>query len=180
MLACLGAGSALGQGYVNFSNIHGTDLNVPLYLWDGITKASGPAYMAALYAGPTRTSLACWASTTFRSGGGAGYFLGGTVSISTVPGGGVAYCLVDWWDSTLGGTTTGATEAQAYHYFQATGAGCVWGESNCGHPFAVVTGNPNAAPPTVPGALVGLVWIPEPTPLALVTLGVLVLVRRRG
>ena len=182
----LAAASALAQGTINFSNYNpGAGIDAPVFHADGTTKVSGPNYMAGLYAGPTPQSLSLWATTAFLSGGAAGYFNGGGVSIPTVAGGAVAYCELVYWDSTLGGTTTGATDVQAFAYMQSgLGHADIWGATPYDYvrgiemPFGVVTGDPSVTPPGTPAPLVGLQpftfdWIPEPTPLALLALGAL-------
>lgn len=176
MVACLAASSVLPQGTVDFRNLNpGAGLNAPVYMWDMTTKPAGANFQAVLMAGPTSSTLSIVSSpASLLTGAGAGYFLGGTVTIGAVAPGGVAFCEVIAWDTTLGGTTTGATEAQAFAYWQA-GHGNVWFPSNWDygtgtiHPFPVSTGNPYTAPPGLPAPLVGLQWVytPEPSSLAL-------------
>lgn len=170
-------GGAYAQGTVGFLNINAAaGVNAPVYLSDQTTKLTGPAWMAGLWAGPTSTTLAQIATTTFLTGSGAGYFQGGVQSIPTVPGGGTAWIRVTAWDSTLNGTTTGATWPQAL----ASPFNCC-GESGL---FTVVTGDPTASPPGLPAPLVGLhsfAIFPEPSALSLSGLGLaaLLLFRRR-
>ena len=188
-VACLAPSSVLPQGTVDFRNLNpGAGLNAPVYMWDMATKPAGANYHAVLMAGPTSSTLSIVGSpTSLLTGAGAGYFLGGTVAISGVAPGGVAFCEVIAWDTTLGGTTTGATEAEAFAYWQA-GHGNVWFPSNWDygymHPFQVVTGNPYTTPPGPPAPLVGLQWVytPEPSSLGLAGLAaaVVLIFRRVG
>ena len=190
-LACTVVGlGAFAQGTLNFANINGTAVNAPVTLMDGTTKVTGSQYTVALLAGPSAGSLAQVATTSFISSG--GYFLGGTVTVPTVAGGSAAWIQIDVWDSTLGGTTTGATDAQAKAYWLA-GHGNVWGASafnyanDSGTPFSVTTANPNSNPPGTPSPLVGLTAfslaapVPEPSTFALAGLGAaaLMIFRRR-
>jgi len=171
--------SVHAQGTVQFANLNvAAGVNAPVYHADGIRRVSGPAWLTELMAGPNSTSLAQIANTTFLTGGGAGYFDGGSQAIATVPGGGTAWIQLDIWDSTLGGTTTGATLAQA----QASGLYDVWVQTGV---FSEITGDPNAIPATPPAPLTGLgtssIFVPEPSALSLAGLGLagLLLFRRR-
>ena len=192
-LACTVIGlGAYAQGTLNFANINGTAVNAPIHLMDGTTKVTGSQYIAALLAGPSAGALAQIATSPFLTGGGAGYFTGGSAAVPTVAGGGTAFIQVDVWDTTLGGTTTGATDAQAKAYWLA-GHGNVWGASSfnyatdSGTPFSVVTANPSSNPPGTPSPLVGLTSfslappVPEPSTFALAGLGAaaLMIFRRR-
>lgn len=158
-----------GQGTVQFAN-NGTGVNAPVYLLDGVTKASGPDYTAELLAGPMAPNLSSLATTGFLTGSGAGYFDGGTVSIPTVPGGSFAFAQVRFW----------STSAGSYSGAQAT-PGAVWGQSPI---FQIFTGDPSV--PTPPAQLsglssAGLMFVPEPSSVALscLAVGALYLFRRR-
>jgi Immunoglobulin domain len=162
LLVCFVTCSALAQGTVNFCNISpGGGVNAPVFLGDGTTKLTGPNYVAQLMAGPTPNTMQLVGQPVpFLTGGGAGYFNGGVVAIPNVPGGTTAYVVVFAWDSTLGGTTTGATEQQAFNYAVA-GHAYVWGAyqyTAYGElvPFQVLTGDPSATPPGLPAPLTGL------------------------
>lgn len=161
IVACLPASSVLAQGTVNFANA-GVGLNAPVILSDGVTKATGPAWRALLAAGPSANNLAFVSlPATLLTGVAAGYFNGGVVTIPTVLPGGTAYCQAFAWDSTLGGTTTDASELAAFYYCLVTGAD-VWRGSL---PFTVATGG-YGIPPFPPSTLVGLAWtvpLPEPS-----------------
>src|SRR5579859_7229921 len=156
--------AVLAQGTVNFVNLNtASGVNAPVFQSDGATKLSGSPWVAQLLysasAGGTYTAVG--SPATFLSGGGAGYFSGGTLTLTGIAGGATAWLEVVAWDSTLGGTTTGASEAQAFSYWQA-GHGNVFGESGMNYntmvetPFSVTTGNPAGSPPTTPANLVGL------------------------
>ena len=187
--ALVGA-AAFAQGTLNFVNLNAASgVNAQISLSDGTTKLSGSQWTVALLAGPSAGSLAQIATTGIL---GSGYFNGGTAAVPTVAGGAAAFVQIDVWDTTLGGTTTGATDAQAKAYWLA-GHGNVWGASHfdygtdTGSPFSVVTGNPSANPPGLPANLVGLVPfslaapVPEPSTFALAGLGAaaLMIFRRR-
>ncbi|HWV98112.1 MAG TPA: PEP-CTERM sorting domain-containing protein [Candidatus Acidoferrum sp.] len=183
-------GSACAQGTVNFVNLSGApQLNVPVFWIDGVTKLSGAVWQAGLVAGPSSTSLAQVASAPFFTGGGAGYFSGGVVAIPTVAGGATAFIDLTVWDTTLGGTTTGASASQALAYALADHAG-VFAVTGYDYatgsfiPFSLTTGDPNGSPPTsaasLPQQSFNLVWIvPEPSTLSLTGLGLAALMLRR-
>ena len=187
----LAGGSAYSQGTVAFVNLSGSGgLNAPVFWIDGTTRLAGANLQAGLMAGPTSTSLALIATAPFLTGGGAGYFNGGSVTIPAVAGGATAYLDVTVWDTTLGGTTTGATSTQALVYALAGHLG-VFGVTGYDYttgafiPFPLTTGDPTASPPTPPATLplqsVGLVWIvPEPSALSLACLGLAALMLRGG
>jgi len=182
--------AAYGQGTLNFVNLNaGSGVNAPVTMDDGTTKIGAGSFSAALLAGPSAGNLAQIATTGFL---GSGYFNGGSVTVPTVAGAVAAFIQVDVWDTTLGGTTSGATDAAAKAYWQA-GHANVWGASDyvyttgVASPFSVVTGNPAANPPGLPANLVGLTpfslapVIPEPSTFALAGLGAaaLMIFRRR-
>jgi hypothetical protein len=158
--------SLYSQGTIDFSNIGEplSGLNAPVYGSDHVTKLSGPQFMAELFAGNTSDNLAPLATTSFLTGNEAGYFLGGTQTVSGVPGGATAWVQVDVWN-----TASGASFSLA----QASGLPNSWWQSTI---FNVVTGN-STINPTPPGALLGLgdspVFlneVPEPSPIALLGL----------
>jgi len=179
-LATVASVAAFAQGQINFVNLSGSPaLNAPVY--DGVNttqKLAGANYQAGLYYGSSSTSLAYDNnSTPFLTGGGAGYFNGGTTTLTGIAGGALAWLQVYAWDTTLGGTATGATLAQA----MASSQPDVWGSSGV---FSVTTGNPAASPPGTPAVMVGLTsfhLIPEPSTFALAGLGAaaLMIFRRR-
>ncbi|MGH7973405.1 MAG: hypothetical protein ACREIC_32205, partial [Limisphaerales bacterium] len=109
-LCCL---DSLGQGTVNFVNLNpAIGLDAPVVTCSG-TRLPGPDYRVALLAGPSQSALSMVAETALLTGAGAGYFNGGVVAIPGVLGGGTAWVQAAVWDSTLGGTTNGATFAKA-------------------------------------------------------------------
>lgn len=162
------------QGTINFANIYGSSVNAPVYESDGLTKLSGSQFMAELLAGPSASSLGSVATTSFLAGNGAGYFLGGTQTIDSVPPAGIAWVAVDVWN-----TASGASFSQA----KTSGLANSWWESSI---FQVQTGS-SLINPSTPGILTGLgnspVYlngVPEPSTFALGSLGaVIVLCRRR-
>ena len=145
---------AFSQGTIEFQNV---DVNVPVFESDGVTRLSGPQFLAQLFSGPDATKLAAIATTIFLTGRGAGYFAYGAVAVNSVP-----YTQTAW--------ASGASFAQA----QASGLPNSWWQSPV---FGVLTGDP-LPPPTLPGALIGLgngpVFlnsVPEPSTFALACLG---------
>jgi hypothetical protein len=94
-LACV---TALVQGTVKFANFDAaTGLDAPVFSTDGVTPLSG-AFAASLLSGPTESNLSFVAMTNFLSGGQAGYFDGGTQSITNVQGGSNAIVLIEVWN----------------------------------------------------------------------------------
>jgi hypothetical protein len=180
-LASLATLAAFGQGQIAFVNLNAAaGVNAPVF--DGVNttvKLTGANFQAGLYAGTTSANVAYIGnSTPFFTGGGAGYFSGGTVTLTGIAGGATAWLQVWAWDTTLGGTVTGATLAQAI----ASGKPDVYGKST---PFSVVAADPTTSPPQTPSALVGLqsfsFIVPEPSTFALAGLGAaaLMIFRRR-
>ena len=112
-----------GQGTVAFSNrsFPGGGVNAPVYQFDGVTLLSGPQFMAELLAGPSADNLAFVAATGFLTDTGAGYFNGGTPSISTVFPRDTAWVQVDVWN-----TASGASFVQA----RASGLPNSWWQSS--------------------------------------------------
>src|SRR5690242_20721503 len=92
------------QGTVEFSNVQVGGPNAPVYQSDGVTKLSGPQYMAELLGGPSADSLASAATTSFFTGNGAGYFDGGAVAISGVLPGDIGWVQVEVWNTASGGS----------------------------------------------------------------------------
>lgn len=127
------------QGTVNFANLSpGAGLNAPIYLSDGVTRATS-SYTAELLAGPQLNLVRSLATTTFLSGA-PGYFVGGTVTVSNVAPGATAWCVLQVW------LTQAGSFSNAYATFQpCTASG----------PFKVVTGG-YGSPPTSPAALLGI------------------------
>lgn len=175
LMATLASAVVYGQGTVNFANA-GAGLNAPFYLSDGVTKLAGAQYQAQLWAGTDAGSLSARAVAPFLTGGGAGIFNGGVLSLAGIPGGSTAFIQIRAWN-----TVAGADYATAL----ASGLADAWGQSST---FSVVTGNPAGTPPTTPAALIGLTSvslnagvIPEPSTFVLAGLGLasLLLFRRK-
>lgn len=188
LTSALLAAVSYGQGTVSFKNYFGNVATDPaVFFYGGTTKASGAQYIVALMAGPTAGSEAQVATTPFlTAAAAAGFFQAGVVAIPTVTGGGTAFITIDVWDTTLNGTTTGATFAQAQNYsaLHPTLAN-LYGKSA---EFSLATGNPTGNPPTpatflVPGlnSFVLNGPVPEPSTFALAGLGAaaLMIFRRR-
>jgi len=167
--------AAWGQGTLRFSNAPNgvSGPNAPVHESDGVTKCSGPQFMADLLAGPSADSLSLIASTGFLTGNGAGYFFGGTATVNTVAGGATAWVQVDVWN-----TSSGASFQAA----KVSGMPNSWWQSAI---FTAVTGwtSINPAPPGSLDALgkspVYLNSVPEPSALALAGLGALLVLRKR-
>jgi hypothetical protein len=175
------------QGEINFANF-ASGLNAPVYNNTNINGGvllSGSGFAADLFYGTTAgnnnltlsqlTDLGTAAA--FQSGGGAGYFLGGSF---TLPVSGNTEFIVVVWQTAAGASWTAATGGGAGSASVYAGhGGTEWGFS------APITFTPNVAPAGV-GNLTGLqafslVPVPEPTTLALGGLGAaaLLMFRRR-
>jgi hypothetical protein len=183
LASVLVASAAYGQGQVSFKNYFGNVNTDPaVFASGGTTKLQGAQYLVGLYAGPTSGSEAQIATTPFlTAAAAAGFFQAGTVSIPTVAGGATAFLTINVWDTTLNGTTTGATWAQALAYHAANpGIANIEGQST---EFSLVPGAP-PNPPTflVPGLTsFSMNAVPEPSTFALAGLGAaaLMIFRRR-
>jgi hypothetical protein len=162
------------QGTIDFEN---SNVNVPVYQADKVTRLSGPQFLAELFVGLEATNLAAIATTSFLTGNGAGYFRGGTAGTVTLTGvspGEVAWVQVDVWN-----TASGSSFAQA----EASGLPNSWWQSSV---FTLVAGGGgiNPFPPAVLTGLgnspVFLNSVPEPSTFALCVVGaLLVLLRSR-
>src|SRR6266404_5706272 len=102
LLVISGSITAYGQGTVLFDNIHVGAPNAPVYESDGVTKLSGPQFLAELIAGPSVGSLATIATTPFLMGNEAGYFLGSLQTINSVAPGSTAWVAVEVWNTASG------------------------------------------------------------------------------
>jgi hypothetical protein len=164
---------AFAQGQVNFNTRVGIGtpgaIDAPVFLADGVTKATGPTYLAQLFAGPTAAALTpAGVPVAFKSTPAAlaGYIAGGTVNIPNIaPGGGASIQMVAW------NGTLFATPALADAAGQLGKSGII---------TLAATGNDAAIPPTTPVNLAGLTGfnipggtppIPEPSTLALAFAG---------
>jgi len=178
LMSVLASVAVYAQGTVNFANA-GTGLNAPSYLSDGVTKLAGNTFMAELLAGADAASLTARVTAPYLSGGGAGIFNGGAVTLTSIAGGAPAFIQIRAWNTAYGATYALAQAAGA------AGQADAFGFSNI---FSVTTGNPSGQPPTSPAVLVGLTSfnlntgiVPEPSTFALAGLGAaaLLLFRRR-
>jgi len=165
-ISLLTAAGAFAQGTINFANA-GAWGSAPVKNVDG-SNLSGAGFMTQLWAGTSAASLApVGTATAFLTGGGAGFFNGGTVTIPTVAPGTAGFFQVRAWDVSKGST---------YDLALASGSG--YGFSNI---INVNTGGAGT-PPGTPGALVGLQGfslVPEPSTIALLALGAGALLFRR-
>jgi hypothetical protein len=94
-------------------------VDAPVFDVDGVTKLSGSAYVAQLYAGPSLELL--WPAGTvqpFRSNSAAGYFVAQPVTLANVPPEGSAVAQVRVWES-----------AKANSYEEARALGGKFGKS---------------------------------------------------
>jgi hypothetical protein len=163
---------AFGQGTVLFNNRVSGVLDAPVFVGDlAGAKADGATYWGQLYAGPDAGSLAAvGAPVAFRTGAGAGYISGGTVTIASVAPGANAVIELRAWDGTKGAT---------YEAASAAGGGFYVGKSA---QITIATGG-SGTPPSLPANLVGLqsfaIAVPEPSTIALGLLGAAALLIRR-
>lgn len=167
----LPTGSLLAQGTVNFVNrITGTlDAPVSLWSWGGplgpaVGGGDTPTTMlvAQLYASPVGGTLtAVGAPIPFRSGVGAGYWVGAARTIPMVPEAGAAQVKVVAWSTALGST---------YEQVIAQGMGG-FGESGV---LTLNTGG-GLLPPAALSGLQGfsVFFVPEPSSPSLLLLGAL-------
>ncbi len=168
------AASAVAQGTVNFANI-GVGLSAPVFDIDGVTRLSGDAFLSQLYVGATATESSLTAvpgPAPLLSGANAGFYMGGTRTLSSFPPGSKPFCQVRTWASAGGNSYDEALAAGKYAIKSAV--------FQIGMPL----GNPNADPPTPPATLLGLTsysYVSEPSTIALGILGTaaLFLLRRR-
>jgi len=177
---------ALAQGTINFANAAGGGLNAPDFDTDGTTKLAGAGFIAQLYAGAVGTA---WDSLTaltptavFATGLNAGYFFGGSVVVTGVPGGSAAAAQVRVWNSAF------ATWDAAWAAYQAgnpTAKVGVSGWNGTGLPTTTLTTPPLRSPGVgLDPNLVGLTSfhlysVPEPSTIALGVLGAAALLLRR-
>jgi hypothetical protein len=179
--------TAFGQGTVLFKNYFGSPATDPAVFFSDGAKLTGTQYIAGLEAGPASGSEVIVAGATapfFTQAAGAGFFQDGVVSLPNVVGGATAFMKVLVWDTTLNGTTTGATWAQAVNYALANSLPDV---AKFSAEFSVVTGDPSAIPPTVPALfntggnpLRPFGAIPEPSIFGFAGLGVAALMAFRA
>lgn len=138
------------QGTVNFANYVPGVLDAPVFGYGVGDRVEGDRYTAQLFAGPDAGSLEpIGAPVPFKSGAGAGYFLGGTHVIPAVAPGNSAAIQVWATDHVTG--KTGASDL-----------------------FIVLTGGAGS-PPSLPADLIGLksfvIHLPEPSTFQFALLG---------
>jgi len=135
--------AAQAQGTVNFANVAVGGLNAPVWLCNGTRKASGPDYVAELWAGSSMTNMTHLATTTLLRDAAAGYFTGGPVAVPNVPPGTTAYIAVIVWNSGIFPSLGAA---------QASDASDSWGEFAYNYstgtlsPLTVLAGGGGAPP----------------------------------
>ena len=107
--------TAVAQGTVNFANlvvVNGQRV-VDAPVRDGSGQLAGSGFKAQLYAGPAwspvENLVPVGSPESFQTGTGAGYFLGGTRAISSVPPGLVARVQVRVWSVASGATWENAS-----------------------------------------------------------------------
>ena len=144
----LATGPAWPDGQVILQNYMAGSLDAPVYDADGHTPLEGPAFLAALYAGPTATTLAAVGpAVPFRLEPMAGYFdltddpSNGLRVIPTVTPGSQAHVQVRAWEADRG---TSYEEALAAD-----------GRTGASEVFPVITGG-GGTPPAPPSFLSGL------------------------
>jgi len=138
---CLGL-QAYAQGRVNFSARVVGLYDAPVFDVDGVTKVSGPDFLAQMYAGPNEGSLApIDIALPFRTGPAAGYWSSRAVSIPSVPPGQVAYIQIHAWAASAGPT-----------FEEAVRSG---GKRGVSRLITTLTGG-EGSPPSLPTDLAGL------------------------
>ena len=183
-LVSMAAAGAFAQGFVLLENYFGVGNpnNAPVTDVNGI-PLPGPSFVADLLYGSSASTVTSDAGFAkgFSTGGGGGYFLGGT---QTIPLTGTVFVRVVVWQATAGASwasaTGGATDYASGSTTYLENGGAEWGFGNI---FSV-----NVLPIPNPGvSFKGLITplqlqpAPEPTSLALGGLGAaaLLLFRRR-
>ena len=162
---------AHSQGTVWFQNI-GPGFNAPVFESGGATALSGTQFMAELLGGPSANNLASIAATGFLTGAFAGYFNGFEQTINSIAPNATAWVEVRVWN-----TASGSSFLQD----QGSGLPNSWWQSSI---FGASLGG-GVVNPTTPGYLTGLgnspVYlnsVPEPSTLALVGLGCVLVLRK--
>jgi len=176
MIAALGASAQGTLVFANFALASGVDAPVTNAMVSPSVRAAGSAFNAQLYVGAAGTANAALLNTNgvsgtpsaFQSGGGAGYFLGGSRDIAGFAPGSVITVQVRAW-----ATAAGAS-------WEAAGPNAR-GESNL---IQVPLGGGTTPPSNLIGLQgfnVGGVIVPEPSSIALglLGLGAIALFRRR-
>jgi hypothetical protein len=162
--------SLSAQGTISFASAGG-GVNAPVFDLDGVTRLAGAEFQAQLFYGPEGGGLGSLSPvgnpTSFLTGGGAGHFQGGVITLPDITPGGPADFQVRAWQ-TLGGTITS--------YDAAVAGGAKFGQSTV---FTTVTGGPTPNPPTALVGLQSFSLVPEPSTYALLALGAAAFLFRR-
>jgi hypothetical protein len=164
--------SLSAQGTITFSSVGGAGaVNAPVFDIDGTTRLVGAEFQAQLFYGPEGGGLGSLTPvgnpTPFLTGGGAGHFQGGVITLGDIAPGAAADFQVRAWQ-TLGGTFTS--------YDAAVAGGAKFGQSTV---FTTVTGGPTPNPPRALVGLQSFSLVPEPSTYALLALGAAAFLFRR-
>jgi len=158
-MSLLAAVVSYGQGTVNFANA-GATFSSPVKDAAG-ANLSGNRYMVELLAGTSQGSMAAVGSPApFLTGGGAGFFNGGVITIASVAPGAVGTFQVRAWDTTRGAT-----------YAAAAASGQGYGLSNVFTGPTGGVGTPASSPTSLTGLTPFSLVVPEPSTYALLALG---------
>jgi len=174
LIVCIGtavASFAADGGFVAAnvgSGANGTTVNAPVFDTNGTTPLSGPGFLAQFYAGtvgtPEGSLQAIGTPIPFLTGGFAGYFSGGTVTVPGVAIGQMAALQLRAWNTASGATWELAT---------IRGNSTAFTSPALGDPL-------NASTLPVPQGLTSFnLVVPEPSTIALGVIGGLVLLFRR-
>jgi hypothetical protein len=133
----------MSGGTINFANrVLAAGIDAPVFDLDGVTKLSGAAFAAQLYAGPSEAELApVGQPLPFLTGSRAGYWVTEGHVLGNVAPGQTAYLQARVWESAAGVTYEAALAANG-----KTGASAV---------LAVEAGGVGE-PPSLPADMVGL------------------------
>ena len=95
--ALLTVTNATGRGWLGYTN------STPICDADGITRLSGPAYLAQPYAGPSPSLLRpIGAPTPMSTGAWAGFFVTYVLSLPDIPTNGAVYLQLRAWEAAWG------------------------------------------------------------------------------
>ena len=180
-LASMTAAGAFAQGTMVFENYFGSGNanNAPVKLSDGVTLATGSAYLADFIYGTSAGTVTTdgGIAKPFSSGAGAGFFLGGTQNIGAAAG--TYFLEVVVWQASAGASWAAATGGTG---LAANYTGTQYGIGNI---FSIAAPASPAVPPTFSGLITPLTLqatiSPEPATLAISGLGAaaLLMFRRR-